>query len=999
MGNEMPEYKEESPSEGDDPRATNDRRMFYYSAAARDVQTYQTSWVSSPDLIALKLQYLPIYKVFRCTFCITACNRNSPKGCIHPANLAKHLRNFHDSRHSLEEIQQQINAVFSNYPPHEGLHPLIPSFPDGILPPAIPGVTQETGFYCTLCRTTRKGQKKAAHAKLITHCNKEHPGHRSRSLIQKGIVQGLYYSGRSTFYFPVDPFFSEAADEEPAQQAYQQDGMRITSTHDAAVCKAFDPRDRSPLLTKLKWDLLLQGIPSEDIISLVSNPTKDELPYCNNLLRVWVQTFFMDINNYLAKHQDSPLLQQVMYVGYEPEVVSDKRMRHLNNKTVENYSQLFFKLLLFLIRYHLTDTHPNIKLNLTSSQQDHIDKLLDVLSEGDTPSSKEAGLEVILDLGYSLLQQGTISINNSSWNQIIYKFLVFTSVREGGVFEEATNIAPRVTRLLWLFRAVVIKKVMIELKDFRGTPGEIRAMSMPYTKVLSRAHHSPFQTLLSVGDDIFGAAFSEDRPANCQWLDDDFLSLKIENTIFHLPTLSKAIKQLLDDLIKKFKEDVCLGLPEHLFISCPQGQKISDNYRDFSLNHNFLFDSNNPWFRGHRDVLIKAILNNSELVMKFVESVTDGTIQWKMNQVNSWLSVCTNWEEDALALTHLVYGGVARKPELLGMKLRNVPSGFRNLLIWDDMVCLLSYYHKNQALSGKRKWIARFLPPDFSDTFIKWIAYIRPAQAYFYRVTGYPRSATIIEDNLWTTGGNIITDKKFSQIFERVTGQYYTASFGVQIWRHANIGIVRRHNMNLQVDENKEDAGEDAIEDLQAGHGSAVAMSDYARTTDRSSFLGEYFFLQYANCSKRYHSLLQLVITPPKQLTDDERRWKANASKVMGLSLSSSSSAHDNPATFMQGYSHEDLKHFIRQEFSEAVQEATQFFGTEVKEIVSTCVVDTMTTLFRNPNFLLDLMRSNNNIPQAAPPAALQTTLQTTLQTALQTALIAALQAAVQRPQ
>lgn len=231
----------------------------------------------------------------------------------------------------------------------------------------------------------------------------------------------------------------------------------------------------------------------------------------------------------------------------------------------------------------------------------------------------------------------------------------------------------------------------------------LHRMSMPYTKVLSRAHHSPFQTLLSVGDDIFGAAFSEDRPANCQWLDDDFLSLKIEDTIFHLPTLSKAIKQLLDDLIKKFKEDVCLGLPEHLFISCPQGQKISDNHRDFSLNHNFLFDSNNPWFRGHRDVLIKAILNNSELVMKFVESVTDGTIQWKMNQVNSWLSVCTNWEEDALALTHLVYGGVARKPELLGMKLRNVPSGFRGVLVWDNMICLLSYYHKSQALSGRRK--------------------------------------------------------------------------------------------------------------------------------------------------------------------------------------------------------------------------------------------------------------------------------------------------------
>ncbi|AAW46248.1 hypothetical protein CNK03320 [Cryptococcus deneoformans JEC21] len=259
--------------------------------------------------------------------------------------------------------------------------------------------------------------------------------------------------------------------------------MRIPSTHDAAVCNAFDPRDRSPLLTKLKWDILLQGIPPENIIHLVSNPTKDEPLYYNNLLKVWVQSFFMDINNYLAKNQDSPLLQQVMYLGFDLEVVSDKRMRNLNDKTVENYSQLFFKLLLFLIRYHITDTHPDIKLDLTSTQQDHIDKLLDVLSEGDTSSSsKEAGLQVILDLGYSLLQQGTTSVNNSSWDQIIYKFLVYTSVREGGVFEEATNIAPRVTRLLWLFRSVVIKKVMTELKDFKGTPEEIHEVSMSYTK-------------------------------------------------------------------------------------------------------------------------------------------------------------------------------------------------------------------------------------------------------------------------------------------------------------------------------------------------------------------------------------------------------------------------------------------------------------------------------------------------------------------------------------
>ncbi|KAE8537877.1 hypothetical protein D1P53_005938 [Cryptococcus gattii VGV] len=85
-----------------------------------------------------------------------------------------------------------------------------------------------------------------------------------------------------------------------------------------------------------------------------------------------------------------------------------------------------------------------------------------------------------------------------------------------------------------------------------------------------------------------------------------------------------------------------------------------------------------------------------------------------------------------------------------------VLSGFRGLLIWDNMVCFMSYYHKSQALTGRRKWIARFLHPGFSDTFINWVAFVRPAQAYFYRAIGYPTSATLIEDNLWTTGGNIV---------------------------------------------------------------------------------------------------------------------------------------------------------------------------------------------------------------------------------------------------
>lgn len=48
-------------------------------------------------------------------------------------------------------------------------------------------------------------------------------------------------------------------------------------------------------------------------------------------------------------------------------------------------------------------------------------------------------------------------------------------------------------------------------------------MTSSYTKRLSRANIGPFRSILAVADDIFGAAYSEMKPANSQWLDNHSL--------------------------------------------------------------------------------------------------------------------------------------------------------------------------------------------------------------------------------------------------------------------------------------------------------------------------------------------------------------------------------------------------------------------------------------------------------------------------------------------
>lgn len=143
------------------------------------------------------------------------------------------------------------------------------------------------------------------------------------------------------------------------------------------------------------------------------------------------------------------------------------------------------------------------------------------------------------------------------------------------------------------------------------------------------------------------------------------------------------------------------------------------------------------------------------------------------------------------------------------------------------------------------------------------------------------------------------------------------------------------------MDEDQDEAGEDAIEDLQAGHSSAVAIQHYARTVEQSSFLGDYFFLQYANCSKKYHSLFGLgtMSCMRKDLDEDEKRWKVNALKVMGKSNTASSLASENSATLLTpGYSQENWKQLIREETAAAIKEVVESLGTSLRPSISTGV-------------------------------------------------------------
>ncbi|OWZ33010.1 hypothetical protein C353_05708, partial [Cryptococcus neoformans AD1-83a] len=324
------------------------------------------------------------------------------------------------------ELQAVMTNLLRRYPLHQGQHPSVPFFPNNILPPLIPGLQIEMGMYCAICLQLYKGIQSVTRRRLVTHIKKQHPGITPDSVIATGNIQAFYQCGNATIWFPVDTSNS-LHDFNQLQQSYLQDTRGIRSQLGSTVVRAFDPKDRSPLMTKHKWDLLLDGLSPQSILSLIALPSRDEPMYLKVTLKDWVYEFFLEVNAYIDHHQDSPLLQQVMYEGYEAGVLSDKRMRNLNANTVKDYSQIFLRILLLLLRYRSAHWE-GIHLSIAEEEE----KELQVLEEALKVKDKEKGLSAILNIGFMLLNQELTSLDGASWDYTIYKFLVFSSVRMGG---------------------------------------------------------------------------------------------------------------------------------------------------------------------------------------------------------------------------------------------------------------------------------------------------------------------------------------------------------------------------------------------------------------------------------------------------------------------------------------------------------------------------------------------------------------------------------------
>lgn len=95
--------------------------------------------------------------------------------------------------------------------------------------------------------------------------------------------------------------------------------------------------------------------------------------------------------------------------------------------------------------------------------------------------------------------------------------------------------------------------------------------------------------------------------------------------------------------------------------------------------------------------------------------------------VREYCTAVDHFRSTLVVLIHITGGMPARGPELLSIRFENTADGgTRNIFIGQQMVEIVTFYHKSQNLTGKPKAVHRFLPHAVGVLLVRYLTLIQP---------------------------------------------------------------------------------------------------------------------------------------------------------------------------------------------------------------------------------------------------------------------------------
>lgn len=449
-----------------------------------------------------------------------------------------------------------------------------------------------------------------------------------------------------------------------------------------------------------------------------------------------------------------------------------------------------------------------------------------------------------------------------------------------GGWQPATRYTRYLAGILWgsrvLFLEYCFAKAPLELDALENS--HLDAFLQEYRNWLVDGSNSPISVIIR--QMAYGKGFRrrEGGVGKILW-DDDRIAFRFVGQRIEVEEFKTAAVQCSQDAAACL-DQLCFGARTDVFETIPLS-RIDDTLLFEGPGRSFSTNPHNDWLRPGPGRL--AVLGRTDLF-------DEQTGQWKIIQIDDWLTLLYRFRRLLLVATHIWSGQPGRGPEVMSMRYCDTQQQLRNVFVFDGQVLLITDRDKNRAIRGIGRKVARFLPDSIGRLMVAYIAWVLPFERMLQHFrqqqsTGNTKTDRARADHyaidsswLWKDGwdGHRWDTPILTTELSAITARYIGVPLKVSDYRHVVIElgrhiqglIVRQQEIRIGADDDDKYDSDDSttgrsqskveyIWDLQATHGSAIARRHYAVHVQYPDQLGPDMVYNFREISRLWHSYLE----------------------------------------------------------------------------------------------------------------------------------------------
>jgi len=389
-------------------------------------------------------------------------------------------------------------------------------------------------------------------------------------------------------------------------------------------------------------------------------------------------------------------------------------------KTLGGNSRMFARLLFSVLRtiergHKWSEEYPFDRKQTKAAQE-----LREAIDAEEVEDNKVK--EAIHKFGLALFCKKRRNIAKGDFACPVYRFLVISSITEGGSFMKESDITNIIAKLQWTCRAMIYEEMLRMME----TMTEKQAWKK-LGKFVKEGRYTAFNSIRQVLHLASAIAYGTSGMPQIEWLDDDHNKASINGKAVELDDIKEFVHDRIEAAKAVLEKEILLSheFEEFGYTSA----KIIDILRNTQIGYSFI-DSGDNGFVKFQDKLMETLLNDRLIKSQFVKIIRDGRIEWNKDGCKRWLKATRSFLEKMTMAIHISYGQPARAEELATVMIKNQLNGMRGIYWSRGRLMIIIGYNKTRSTNGKDKLIARYLPVEVGDLLVKYLALVRPVEAF-----------------------------------------------------------------------------------------------------------------------------------------------------------------------------------------------------------------------------------------------------------------------------